>query len=1069
MLWNVRSGSRNMAFIDAAVAVTASLVKISSLANETRDNIEENWYQASKDMEEFIDLEKKLNRKSKDWSDALRSAGMSDDIRITEPLNEAIQCLEREKKKMDTVQSNCCIYRFKFMFIFRAQPFPSNVKDSMKKLVDAFDYIPNAYGDRAEAAMILEPLANNRLEPYQITVDPRTVKLAETQDKVMQCLEDKMGNQVVTLHGGPGLGKTCLAQLVTQHYQADENRSIFADGARFLSCGHNATVDSICKKLFQTLGISDMNTDSAPDAKAEHEAFKSKAATSASEGQSSLVKKLPRRLKERHLLIILDDVSDPELLKDNLIVPQARNVKYLITTQIKNVCDGATLIRMEKPNMGEAMKILGKHIPNLIDGVILDHLQDKAIQIIEKADRHPMTLATIGVQIDEFDSWDEVLNNFNDMLASSEQEVLAFSLRMAVDALKDKPDAQKLLFLVAMCEPLLVPEVVLQLLFRHGNPEYVDSHQHFAFKMHGIRKTLKDRDLISVKEKDWNLSQTYQYFILKHKKDDVSELLHALLTKKTNDDDDHELVKALCVLYVGCKRSVLFTTLAAKALEDAEKEFNISMEDQDMILNMREAIEPLIYMLFPSKEGEECETRRHRLVSKAIKRFISRQDLDDESFAQLLMEEDIYEDICEVLKKMTTVRDSGPLLTEDKTLIMEELRFNLDPSSKEVVTTLDTLSQLAHAANCDFILTDDRVLINLLKILRTSHDRNEIMDSTLTCLSALAQSSTAREKIASSKGLIEAVVTIFNTESDITQESNIMVKVDSIAALGSIALQETTSTKLVKTPGLLASIAQFLEDIYSKEREFILAMGHYGAIPTIQCLLSLLKGNDSNKDEISKHEDLMGMVTKIFEVYNGDTASNFSYSGDEVAQVALQVLTLIDPEKYNNVPLHSVDAYIARGHSNAYCGRYMEAFDDYKRADRIDKSNDIFYKSKLCFFKAMLKDYKGALAYARFALETQPNDPFLLQEIGVVKELMKDYEAAKIDYTKLLALNPNDYEVLKHRAYVNSMLGCDEEAHEDAKKALEVIPKYRVDKRDTGQAGYLGALSVPPFLDYDLK
>ena len=220
-----------------------------------------------------------------------------------------------------------------------------------------------------------------------------------------------------------------------------------------------------------------------------------------------------------------------------------------------------------------------------------------------------MTLATIGRQIDNTDSWKEVLKNFNALLASG--DMLAASLGMAIDAVGANSNAQQLLYLVAMCEPLYVPEVVLQLLFQHINAEHMST-----FKMLG--KNLKDRDLVVIDEdKDWILQSTYQYFILKNKKEDVSELLYALL-KEDNNDDDHELVRVLCVLYIESKKDVPFTFEASLAMESAAKEFNISLKDQNMILNMREAIVPLLGLLFPSKDGEECEMRRHDLASEVM-------------------------------------------------------------------------------------------------------------------------------------------------------------------------------------------------------------------------------------------------------------------------------------------------------------------------------------------------------------------------------------------------------------------------------------------------------------------
>ena len=361
--------SESMA-LEAALAVATGLTQLSSLAAHTADNIADKWYEASEDLEEFQELEDQLKRKIDIWKEALRNAGLSDERCITEPLKDAIECLEGEKIKIDSVQSNCCLFRF--MFWFKAQPFPAHLKRSMKKVVDALDNLPNVFGQRSEPARMLELIADGLPDAYQIVVDKRIVGLSQTQDEVMHHLQDKTGDQVVTLHGGAGSGKTSLAKSLALHYLT--NREFFADGARFMSCGHNATAESICNDLFQSLGISD---DSAPDTKVEQS---SKAKGTPLEGQSpslpSCLKKLPRRLKERHLLIVLDDVSDHEILKEKLIVPSAKHVKYLITSKQRDIYDGATMVHMNPPTDEEAMQVLCNYIPNFkFKGKIPQHLQ----------------------------------------------------------------------------------------------------------------------------------------------------------------------------------------------------------------------------------------------------------------------------------------------------------------------------------------------------------------------------------------------------------------------------------------------------------------------------------------------------------------------------------------------------------------------------------------------------------------------------------------------------------------------------------------------------------------------
>ena len=366
--------------------ISTLLATLATEATKIVQNGEDKWYAASKDLEEFKDLKAKLEEEKVWWVKAIRRNGLAQEEIVREPLASALKCLQEESKKLEELQSNGCLsFMYKashafqipcLSFMFKAHAFPIPLKDCMDKVVRAFERIPSRIREKQEADLMFGRIADELPDVLQNTLDKKIVKLSGTEESVKKHLEDMQGNQVVTLYGGLGSGKTCLAKSLAQHYRKIAQSSpepgpstqLFTDGVQFLPCGPKANSRSVCIMLLKNLGF-DMTSESNEEGKGDLRKF------SNPEGKTHF-RKLQRRLLQLNLLIILDDVHDEKLVRD-LRVLDAKKVKYLITSGRggRGIYPGATEVHMEKPTREEARQILGNYVSNLPNGKIPSSVQ----------------------------------------------------------------------------------------------------------------------------------------------------------------------------------------------------------------------------------------------------------------------------------------------------------------------------------------------------------------------------------------------------------------------------------------------------------------------------------------------------------------------------------------------------------------------------------------------------------------------------------------------------------------------------------------------------------------------
>lgn len=192
------------------------------------------------------------------------------------------------------------------------------------------------------------------------------VPILSSHNQVMAEIENPRGLHMILLYGGVGRGKTTLARYMYERYGKNgENGNLF-EHVIWLSCA-NCLINDVRTKQFEVL--QDHASSSFGDTQPEEKSLVN----------SRIAKAFHHFLGDKKILIILDDVSDPRFLYEMWkAVMGAKNVKYLVTSQKRNICSSlerdSVCISMQDPTQAEALSILASHV-GLQGKVIPNHLQ----------------------------------------------------------------------------------------------------------------------------------------------------------------------------------------------------------------------------------------------------------------------------------------------------------------------------------------------------------------------------------------------------------------------------------------------------------------------------------------------------------------------------------------------------------------------------------------------------------------------------------------------------------------------------------------------------------------------
>lgn len=276
-------------------------------------------------------------------------------IRLGERPNSKHGHFLRALKVFETILENELRYIRNSSFRLRRRAFPRQLL-----------YVLN------EILKIVGIIARHNPPPLYFGPDGNYVPISRTIQEVREGLQDETAPNVLTVYGGPGCGKSSLVRYLAVSYQQKMRRVEaitpaipspqtvhFSDGVYFFTCGYRASqkVRQLQLEILNCLG-SAAQPDDLTDAGKQEGGYV--ALSSYKRSMSSL-------LAQRNALIIFDDVWEPEAVKE-LVVPSMR-VKYLITSQIKDICrlirGPRATIGIQMPTLTEARQILSNFTEGL--------------------------------------------------------------------------------------------------------------------------------------------------------------------------------------------------------------------------------------------------------------------------------------------------------------------------------------------------------------------------------------------------------------------------------------------------------------------------------------------------------------------------------------------------------------------------------------------------------------------------------------------------------------------------------------------------------------------------------
>ncbi|KAH8965933.1 hypothetical protein BDL97_04G142000 [Sphagnum fallax] len=660
----------------AELAIASNALNLVGTIGNSLQAYRERWNQTSKAISDFELLHDELATKKAEWEQKLNDYGLTNDQGLRTRFDTASRHLDEERLRFSNLQNRWCL-----LFWTKAKASPEILTDSIDRLINDFQQIPNFLRDQEEVARTLASRANDTPDSLGFGLDPRIVRLEAMEDKVMKELTPEANNKVVNLYGEAGSGKTCLAKSIayqihdaankmrklkssSTHTSITKNNTMFKDGAVFLRCDPEAKdCGKLCGEILAKIRAPGQDT-------------------CVDKELSEKLRAMRNRLREKHVLIVFDNVMNYQQIEDLLVFDET-GVKYLVTSQRREVWPDAKCVLMDKPTIREARQILARRakMPN---DEIPPNLLWSVDTLIRRVGYNLLGLALILKTMKDplqEEYWKLALEDFNSIVADDKSFLhkkrveafgqpypytLSVAMLLALEGLHDK--ARDLLYLAALFGGHGVPEPLLALAFRASHPKLLPGDFVRA------RDELAEHDLIQVMSSSDRmyrftvrtcvLNPTRRLLIRKKKQEEVSAKLVALLNNtafKEGNKDIDALVAILCLFYIAhssptyTDENKFLIEEASKKMEEARKVLKLkpfTQKSGSLYSELIWVITPLIHLLNLSKKGEGWEQECQELARKVIMKYIQKGHVDDKLVSQLLQVHQTFFVTCDFLSNI---------------------------------------------------------------------------------------------------------------------------------------------------------------------------------------------------------------------------------------------------------------------------------------------------------------------------------------------------------------------------------------------------------------------------------
>jgi hypothetical protein len=336
----------------AELAIASNALELARQIGNYLQTYREKWSQTSKAISDFERLHAQLASKKEESEKLLNDYGLTDDQALRTRLETGSKHLDEEGQKFSHLQSDCCL-----SFWTKARASPEILTNSIDRLVNDFQELQFFLKEQEDVTPMLARRANDTPDSLGFGLDPRIVRLEAIEAKVMKELKDftPEASKIVNLYGEAGSGKTCVAKSIaydihsvknmrslessSTHTSITENNKMFQDGAVFLTCDPEAKdCGKLCGEILAKIRAPGQDT-------------------CVDKELSEKLRAMRNRLLQKHVLIVFDNVMNLEQIQD-LLVFEAKGVKYLVTSRCMEVWPGAKCVLMDKPTKREAYKIL---------------------------------------------------------------------------------------------------------------------------------------------------------------------------------------------------------------------------------------------------------------------------------------------------------------------------------------------------------------------------------------------------------------------------------------------------------------------------------------------------------------------------------------------------------------------------------------------------------------------------------------------------------------------------------------------------------------------------------------